>query len=180
MMVVDDAAPALIEEARRGGEAAFESLVRPLLGQAHRLAHGMLRDPAAAEDIVQEATFKAWRRFHQFREGTSIRPWYLAIVANECRSALRSRWWRVLKVDGLPEEAVDGEERRVFALDLERAIGRLNVDQRLVICLYFYLDLPQDEIGRLLGQPAATVKTRIHRAVRALRRHLAVPEEELP
>ena len=104
MMVLDEAS-ALIDEARHGSDAAFEALIRPLLDQAHRLAYGMLRDLSAAEDIVQEATFKAWRRFWQFREGSSIRPWYLQIVANECRSTLRSRWWGVLRVDQPPERA---------------------------------------------------------------------------
>jgi RNA polymerase sigma-70 factor, ECF subfamily len=176
-MVIDGPNAQLIAEARRGSEAAFESLVRPLLGQAHRLAYGMLRDLPAAEDVVQDATFKAWRRFHQFREGTSIRPWYLAIVANECRTALRGRWRTVLTVEQPPERAIATEEAQVLALDLERAIGRLSVDHRLVICLYYYLDLPHDEIGRLLGQPVATIKTRLHRAVRSLRQRFPIPED---
>src|SRR5262245_56196104 len=176
-MVLDRTSAKLIDEARDGSEAAFESLVRPLLGQAHRLAYGMLRDLPAAEDVVQEATFKAWRRFHQFREGTTIRPWFLAIVANECRTALRGRRRRVLMVEQPPEGSIVTEEAQVLSLDLERAVGQLSVDHRLVICLYYYLDLPQDEIGRLLGLPTATVKTRLHRAVRSLRRLFLIPED---
>jgi RNA polymerase sigma-70 factor (ECF subfamily) len=176
-MVVDDGMTRRIQAARQGDQVAFESLVRPLIGQAHRLAYGMLRDHHAAEDAVQEATLKAWRRFHQFREGSTIRPWYLAIVANECRSLLRHRWRRVLTMDELPEPGVLTEEATVSSLDLERALARLTFEHRVVLCLFYFLGLPQEEIAHTLGIRVGTVKSRVNRAIGSLRRHLAVPEE---
>ncbi len=176
-MLMDDRTVRCIEDARRGDQVAFESLVRPLVGQAHRLAYGMLRDHHAAEDAVQEATLRAWRRFHQFREGSTIRPWYLAIVANECRSLLRHRWRRVLTMEELPEAGAATEETTVSSLDLERALARLTFEHRVVLCLFYFLDLPQEEIAHTLGIRVGTVKSRVNRAIRSLRRHLAVPEE---
>jgi RNA polymerase sigma-70 factor (ECF subfamily) len=178
-MVLNDPAAQLVNDARQGGQTAFESLVRPLIEQAHRLAYGMLRDHHAAEDAVQESTFKAWHRFHQFREGTSIRSWYLTIVANECRSMLRGPWWKVLRTGDLPEVPVAIESATVSSLDLERALAQLGYEHRLVLCLYYFLDLPQEDVARILGVRIGTVKSRLHRAIRSLRRHMVAPEEVL-
>ena len=57
----------------------------------------MLHDPHTAEDVVQEASLKAWRKLDQVRPGRRLKPWFLAIVANECREVRRGRWWSVLK-----------------------------------------------------------------------------------
>src|SRR6202165_5320397 len=91
--------PNLVRAAKGGDEAAFTSLLRPLLEPAYRLAAGMLQDRQLAEDAVQEAAVKAWRKLDQLREGTEMRPWFLGIVANECRTTRRGRWWGVLKID---------------------------------------------------------------------------------
>src|SRR5260370_7393722 len=63
----------------------------------------MLADRASAEDAVQEASIKAWRKLRQLRgDVKSLRPWFLSIVANECRMARRQRWWSVLKLADIP------------------------------------------------------------------------------
>ncbi|HVH64102.1 MAG TPA: sigma factor, partial [Candidatus Dormibacteraeota bacterium] len=92
----------------RGGDAdSFAALVDPVLDRAFRLAAVMLADRAAAEDAVQEASVKAWRKLRSLRgDVDSFAPWFLSIVANECRMMRRTRWWSVLKVaDIRPEPA---------------------------------------------------------------------------
>ena len=70
--------------------AAFTSQLEAALDSAHRLATVMLRDRTAAEDAVQEAALKAWRKRRQLRDGAAgFRTWFLSIVANECRMARR-------------------------------------------------------------------------------------------
>ena len=78
-----DQAPTLVTEATKGGDHTFSGLLRDLLQPGYRLACGMLHDPQAAEDAVQESALKAWRKREQLREGQALRPWFLAIVANE-------------------------------------------------------------------------------------------------
>lgn len=92
-MAAYQAAMTLVQEAKSGDTTAFEILLDPLLESGYRLACGMLHDHYAAEDAVQEAALKAWRKLRQLRDGTEMRPWFLGIVANECRSTRRSRWW---------------------------------------------------------------------------------------
>jgi len=151
-------------------EPAFLSLVQPLRPTAHRLAHAMLGSPNEAEDAVQEATLKAWAKIRSFRRGTDFKSWYLTIVANECRQALRSAWWRVILKPFVERGSTSQPQDRVDAGDeVRRALGRLSYDHQVVIVLRFYLDLSFDEIGRTLRISPRTAKSRTHRALDRLR-----------
>jgi RNA polymerase sigma-70 factor (ECF subfamily) len=177
MTVADDPALHLVARARAGAEDAFDALIRPLLEPAQRLAYAMLRDHHAAEDAVQEATLKAWRSFKQVREATTLRPWYLKIVANECRRAARGRWWRVLRFPELPAGSSSGPDDAVVGrIDLLEAFAKLGVEQRLTLCLAYYMDLPYEEIARLLNVREGTVKSRVSRATRRLAVHMGAAE----
>ena len=170
----------LIEEARAGDQQAFERLVRPHIAPAHKLAYGILRDHHAAEDAVQDATFKAWRRFSQLRHARDARPWFLAIVANECRSMTRGRWWRTARFAEVPDPrtAPAAEVVATRTLEIEAALMALRFQHRLVLCLYYYLDLTYLEIGQMLHLSPAAVKARLHRAMENMRRLVhASPEE---
>jgi RNA polymerase sigma-70 factor (ECF subfamily) len=167
----------LIDRARCGDEAAFTALLEELADPAYRLALAMLRDRSAAEDAVQEAALKAWRKIGTLREGTTTaRPWFLTIVANQCRSMLRGRWFRVQLVEHTPGVAEGFESRVLNASELQRLMTRLNHQQRLALVLYFYLDLPLEEVARVLGVQPAAAKSRIYRAARALRPGLVESE----
>jgi RNA polymerase sigma-70 factor (ECF subfamily) len=157
----------LIEAARTGDGSAYAELLRPLYQGAFRLAYGLLRDADEAEDAVQEAAFKAWRKLGNLREGSSLQPWFLAIVANQCRSVSRSRWWSVVKADPPEREAQPIDI--AGAVDLRRALMRLGYEERLVLVLRYYLDLPFEEIASTLGISAKAARTRVERAVHRLR-----------
>lgn len=148
-------------------ERAFTSLVAQFLPDAQRLAYAMLLSSADCEDAVQEATIKAWLAHHRLREGSNFRAWFLTIVANECRQRRRNKWWSILKLpDRLATAAADISEAEI---DLRRALVRLPYDSRLALVLRYYLDLPMDEVGRVLGVSEKAAKSRIHRGIRRLR-----------
>ena len=168
----------LVRDARRGDEAAFTSLLRPLLEPAYRLAAGMLQDRQLAEDAVQEAAVNAWRKLNQLREGTPMRPWFLGIVANECRTTRRSRWGSVLKIDAGRPGAEGPDETAVRGLDLRNALKRLRPQQRLVVVLYFYLDLPLEEIAAITSASLAAVRQRLYRGIRALKADYTISEAQ--
>ena len=148
------------------GEADFDALVGPHLEAGYRVALAILRDPDEAHDAVQEAAFKAWRRIRQLNEIGSARAWFLAIVANQCRSMRRTRWWSVIR---LPQVDSGVDEFPSDSTDLGRALAKLPREDRLALFLHFYLDLPLDEVGSVLGLSPAGAKTRVYRAAKRLR-----------
>ncbi|WBC16431.1 sigma-70 family RNA polymerase sigma factor [Micromonospora sp. WMMA1998] len=134
---------------------------------------------ADAEDVVQEAFVKAYRKLSRYRGEASFRSWLLAIVANESRNLHRSRTRR----DGLTFRAAtagptteattdDGlgavlaAERRAALVD---ALRRLPARDREVIVCRYLLDLGEEETVTVLGLPRGTVKSRTHRALAKLR-----------
>lgn len=159
----------LVALAKSGDHGAFSALLQPLIPSAYRLAAAMLRDAHAAEDVVQESSLKAWRKIAQLNGDGEMRPWFFGIVANECRSTRRTKWWSVLKLEapepvGEPAADVVAE----FA-DLRRAIRRLKYRRRLLLVLHWYLDLPVAEIADLTHSSEDAVKSELSRAVRQLR-----------
>src|ERR1700694_5682840 len=141
-MAVLPAALTLLQAAKLGDEGAFEILLGPLLEPGYRLAGGMLQDHQAAQDAVQEAAFKAWRKLRQLRDGSEMRPWFLGIVANECRSARRSRWSSVLKVVAPAKAESVSADSVVSGLELRNALRSLDEKKRLALVLHWALELP--------------------------------------
>ena len=165
----------LLNRARLGDRVAFEEILRPLVEPAYRLALAMLREREAAEDAVQEMALKGWRHRSRIRpEVGTVRPWFLAIVANECRMAQHGRWWSVLALE--PFDGAFGERDLAVGIDLRQAIDRLPSRDRLLLHLYFVLDLPAVEVAQVLGISTGAVKSRLHRVTRRLRPDLETVE----
>jgi RNA polymerase sigma-70 factor (ECF subfamily) len=148
------------------GELNFDAVIGPHLDAGYRTALAILQNPDEAHDAVQESALKAWRKLHQLREGSPARPWFLAIVANHCRSERRKHWWSVVRV---PEVGRADQEFQTDNVDIDRALATLPRDDRLALFLYFYLDLPLEEVGAVLGVSPGGAKTRVYRAAKKLR-----------
>jgi RNA polymerase sigma-70 factor, ECF subfamily len=168
-MAADDP---LREQALAGDDRAFEALFGPLVEPALRLAYSMLGDRSEAEDATQEAVTRAWRKLRQLRAGMPVRPWFLAIVGNQCRNVRRTRWFKVVRVPAVLRRAAPGEPD-VEHMDLERALARLPDGDRQALFLRFYMDLPVEEVAVALGVSPAAAKARIYRACHRLRPSLA-------
>jgi RNA polymerase sigma factor (sigma-70 family) len=171
--MVDSLGVRLLTDAKAGDAAAFEALLRPAILPGFRLAYAMLHDRTEAEDAVQEACFSAWRKLHQLNPATeTLLPWFLAIVSNRCRTVRRGRWWSVVRLgDVVPSQrarSISVEE----GYDLRQAMAALPEGQRLVLFLYFYLDLSQEQIAVVLNSSPQAVKSKLHRALRQLRPRL--------
>jgi RNA polymerase sigma-70 factor (ECF subfamily) len=159
----------LLAAARSGDEASFERLIQPLLGVGFRLARAMLHDDGEAEDVIQDAMFRAWHSLHQVRSPAHVKPWFLTIVANRSRSIRKTRRWSEIRWPDLriawPSPA-DFVARRE---DLAEALRRLGPEERAVVHLRFYEDMSNKDVAEALGISPAAARTRIHRALRHLR-----------
>jgi RNA polymerase sigma-70 factor (ECF subfamily) len=167
---------ALIARAKGGDRVAYERLLEPATRSATRLAFAMLHDRSEAEDAFQESALRAWRRLRNLREGSPFQPWFIGIVANQCREIRRNRWWQVVRLpEATAAEPVD-EGAWLEGEDLRRAVNRLPHDQRAAILLHFHLDMPLSDVAIALGISQAGVKTRINRALKRLRPAMGVSE----
>jgi len=134
--------------------------------------------PAAdAEEAVQEALMRAWLRRDACRSPEAPLPWLLEITRNETRRLMgrRARRFSLELFESTPSDA-DGEDDELVGtatrVTLDRALRTLaDRDQRLLLLRYGE-DLTQVEVARRLGLPEGTVKVRLHRARRRLRRLL--------
>jgi RNA polymerase sigma-70 factor, ECF subfamily len=167
----------LVDALAFSDEPTFAASIEPLLPMAFRLAFAMLRSRVDAEDAIQEAAMKAWQKRRSFRAGAEPRPWFLAIVANECRMARRKRSRH--PADELkPGVAVAAPVDEGEAHQLRQALNRLGHKDRLVLVLRYYLDLPTDEVARTLGISPAAARVRVHRAVQRLKPEFEVTSDE--
>jgi RNA polymerase sigma-70 factor (ECF subfamily) len=126
----------------------------------------MLGDRWEAEDATQEAVTKAWRKLGQLRPGMPVRPWFLTIVANQCRNVRLTHWFRTLRMSEVLQRTGEPDDDR---LDLERAVAKLPAKDRQAIFMHFYLDLPVEEVAVVLGISASAARARIYRACHRLR-----------
>jgi len=156
--------------------AAFEVAIRELLQPAYRLALTMLRDSDRAEDAVQEATIRAWGGLRNLRDDAALRPWFLTIVANECRSALRTRPWLALDARWFHREPRPAQDVAAERIDVARAVSALGQAERLVVYLYYYLDLEVAEASRIAGISESAFRSRLARATRRLRPQLVTED----
>jgi RNA polymerase sigma-70 factor (ECF subfamily) len=160
-----------------GREKDFENLILPLAERGYRLACAMLHDPHAAQDAVQEASLTAWRKLPGVRDRGRLRPWFLGIVVNECRNSRRLKWVADVNL-GLPAEltVVSPEEKVLRGADLRRAVDQLDRLDRLAVVLFFYIDLPLEEVALVLGSSVGAARARLYRAVKRLRPDLETQE----
>lgn len=156
-------------------EHRFERLIEPLLGDAFALAQALSPDRSSAQDAVQVAAFKAWRRIRQLRDDGSARAWFLAIVVNECRSAWRKR--KALPSDADPGgDAINWPHGVDQRLDVRSAMRRLKRDDRVVLSLRFLMDMSVEESAGVLGISVSAVKARTARAAARFRELMGHPE----
>jgi RNA polymerase sigma-70 factor (ECF subfamily) len=153
----------------------FDELIGPLVGRGYALAVTMLNDRSAAEDAVQEAAIKAWRKLPSLSDMSALEPWFLAIVANQCRSVRRGRWWSVLK-SGQLHEGDSAQIWDVETIDLERALDRLTAEERFPLLLHFYMDMTFEQVGQVIGISMTAARSRIYRALDRLRSNLQSEE----
>jgi RNA polymerase sigma-70 factor, ECF subfamily len=143
-----------------------------------REARRLLGDHEDADEAVQEAMARAWRGRRSCRTPEAPLPWLLQITRNEAMRVLRRRTERRAREEELPDQGPTEEpcgERIHQKIDLQRAIGTLHHEERLLIGLRYVDDMTQPDVARTLNQPEGTVKVRLHRVRERLREALEEP-----
>jgi len=164
----------LVERARSGDHDAFSVLVRASTPRLNGAAKLILRDPDRAQDAVQEALVLAWRHLRALRDPGAWDAWLYRLTVRACNRLARTGRRRdavelQLVADRESATANDFPEQLAERDRLGREPGRLPIDQRTVMVLHFYLDLPLTEAAEILDIPVGTAKFRLHRGLATLR-----------
>ena len=173
-LATDLATATTVERAAAGDEVAFARIVAMHGAEMVRVACVVCGDWDLAQDAAQAALVNAWRKLPSLRDPASLRPWLMAVAANEARAIVRrERRHPVveLSVAGDPAGS-DGPTDGIDQIDLGNALGRLSLDDRALVALRYVADLDSCEIGLVTGRSASGVRTRLARVLDRLRKDL--------
>jgi RNA polymerase sigma-70 factor (ECF subfamily) len=166
-----------VQRAIDGDHDAFSVLLRASLARLYAVADLILRDRDRAQDAVQDALVLAWRVMRALRDLDAWEAWLYRLTVRACyQLARRERRRTVVERHVTLDPALgNGADPSVVQAErdrMQRELGRLAIDQRAVMVLHFYLDLPLTEAADILGIRVGTAKSRLHRGLEALRTSL--------
>lgn len=181
------ATEALVERAKRGDNRAFEALVDIYKDKIYTYVLRMLRDPAEAEDVAQDAFLRAYQSLPKFRGASSFQTWLYRIASNLVIDSVRRQKRRQdggVSLDA-PMDTEEGQMARELAdehrgpeelaesaalqQEVAEAISQISPRLRTVLVLYDIEGMSYQEIADILGCPLGTVKSRLFNARAQLR-----------
>jgi RNA polymerase sigma-70 factor (ECF subfamily) len=166
----------LVERAQAGDHDAYAALVTTHFERVLRMARALTGNDADARDATQDAFVAVWRGLPNLRDRTRFEPWLHQVVRNRCRDLLRRRRRvREIALDGHDVVVDDPGATSLDRTVLLAAFDRLSMDERRILVLHHLEALPVAEVGRQLGIPVGTVKSRLFAARRSLRRAMEGP-----
>ena len=162
----------LVERARGGDHDAFSELARAAVVRLDQAARLILRDPELARDAVQEGLIRAWRDLAKLRDPDRFDAWLYRLTVNSCLDQARRRRRQLVEVELMPLHAPatpDGSAAHAELEYVDQVLRRLDEEGRAIVVLHYFIGMPLTEVAATLRIPVGTVKSRLHRALTAMR-----------
>ncbi len=166
----------LLRRIARGDEEAFGRLYDAYSQPIYNYTLSLVKEPAAAEEILQEVFLAVWRGAHRFREQAQVKTWLFRIAHNQALTWLRQNKATVplLEAEDIPDEVVlEDLFVDVDSAALRAALFQLGPKHLAVVELVFVYNLSYSEVADVVGIPLGTVKSRMSHALHYLSRFLA-------
>lgn len=153
------------ELAIKGDKEAFVYLINEHRLSLYRIAKGILKDDYKVEDAISNTIIKAFENIKKLKKAEYFKTWLIRILINECNLTLKKEKRILYLEDSVKEEAyIDLYEN----IDLINAIETLDDDLKLVTILYYFEDIDQKEIAKIISVKESTVRTKLFRARKKL------------
>ncbi len=150
----------LVERARNGDADAFAELIKLNMQSMYKAAVAILKSDDDAADAIQDAILKCWENIGRLKEPKYFKTWLTKILINTCNDRIRERQ-RVLP-DGEIELA-GAKDNMFLNIEWRETLEAIDEKYRLILLLYYSDGYKTSEIGKILGLPDSTVRTRLAR-----------------
>lgn len=158
----------------------FQENLLASMNSMYNLALRMTSNMEDAKDLVQEASFRAFRFYHKFEKGTNFKGWILTILRNLFINQYRKRAKEPTKVNyhdlenyiGAPD--ISGCQEEIFGESLQKSIDVLPEDLKTVVTLFYVEGFAYKEIAEIMKCPIGTVMSRLYMARQLLKKKLTV------
>lgn len=164
-----------VQEVLSGNKQAYAHIINKYKNQLYATILRMTKNPQDAQDLVQEAFIKVYNQLGKYDQKGPFSSWMYRVAINHCMDEFRKKHYQMKQVEVNDEKVINPNHPEIIFLkkekrrQLERLIGTLPEDERMIILLRYVNELSYDEISDLAEIPLSQVRNKLHRAKKKMR-----------
>ncbi|WP_305305926.1 sigma-70 family RNA polymerase sigma factor [Romboutsia ilealis] len=162
----------LVRKSKKGNNLAFSTLIKAYEKDLYKVAITMTKNEEDALDCIQEAILQSYISIKDLRQEEYFKTWLIKILINKCNALLKKNK-KIMEITG------ELKIEESYKLDLKESINNLDSDLKIIVILYYYEDMSIKDISESLNIPQGTIKSRLSRARKKLKKILSINEEVL-
>ncbi|SEM54232.1 RNA polymerase sigma-70 factor, ECF subfamily [Mesobacillus persicus] len=164
-----------IEEVLAGNKQAYAQIINKYKNQLYATILRMTKNPQDAQDLVQEAFIKVYHQLGKYEGKGTFSSWIYRVAINHCMDEFRKKRYKMQQLEISEDQVVNSNHPEVIFMkkeknrQLEKLIGTLPEEERIIILLRYVNELSYSEISELVEVPVSSVRNKLHRAKKKLR-----------